>query len=53
MYEVSVQFAQTWGLLLLVLIFLGAVAYALWPGNREKFNAAAQAPLIDKEPGDE
>jgi cytochrome c oxidase cbb3-type subunit 4 len=39
------QFAQTWGLVLLALLFACAVAYALWPGNREKFKRAASTPL--------
>jgi len=41
------QFAQTWGLGLLLACFLGAVIYALWPGNRDKFKRAARAPLED------
>ena len=28
-----------------VLIFLGVLAYALWPSNREKFDDAARMPL--------
>ncbi len=38
-------FAQTWGLLYFVLLFAGAVAYALWPSNRQKFDRAARLPL--------
>ncbi len=30
-----------------VMIFLGILAYALWPRNREKFDAAARMPLED------
>lgn len=29
------------------LIFLGIVAYALWPANRAKFRHAASIPLAD------
>ena len=47
-YEQATHFAQTWGLALLTLLFLGAVVYALWPGNRDKFERAAQAPLMDE-----
>jgi cytochrome c oxidase cbb3-type subunit 4 len=47
-YEQANHFAQTWGLVLLALCFAAAVAYALWPGNREKFNRAAHAPLMDE-----
>lgn len=49
-YEQAAHLAQTWGLVLLVVCFAGAVIYALWPGNREKFKRAARAPLND---GDE
>lgn len=48
-YADATQFAQTWGLALLVIIFAGVVVYALWPGNREKFARAAQTPLADEE----
>lgn len=46
-YAVATQFAQTWGLALLTLCFAIAVAYALWPNNRETFKRAAHAPLQD------
>ena len=29
--------------------FLGIVAFALWPGNRERFREAAMVPLDDGE----
>ena len=44
-YESVAHFAQTWGLLYLVLLFVGVLAYALWPGNAEKFKRAARMPL--------
>lgn len=53
MYETLSSFAQTWGLGFFVLMFLVAVAYALWPGNREKFRDAAHKPLEDKDPSDD
>ena len=40
-YEQATHFAQTWGLLILVILFVGAALYALWPGNKEKFQHAA------------
>lgn len=46
-YEQATQFAQTWGLVLLSAGFVAAVAYALWPGNRDKFKNAARTPLND------
>ena len=32
-YETAASFAQTWGLVYFVLIFLGVLVYALWPRN--------------------
>jgi cytochrome c oxidase cbb3-type subunit 4 len=49
-FEQATHIAETWGLVLLGGCFLGAVIYALWPSNREKFERAAHAPLND---GDE
>ncbi len=46
-FEQATHFAETWGLVLLAVLFAGAVLYALWPANREKFNRAARAPLND------
>jgi cytochrome c oxidase cbb3-type subunit 4 len=45
MYETLSHFAQTWGLLLFVFAFLLALAYALSPANRGKFEKASRAPL--------
>jgi len=39
------EFAQTWGLVFLVAMFAAALVYALWPGNRDRFEAAARNPL--------
>ncbi|NBG94682.1 CcoQ/FixQ family Cbb3-type cytochrome c oxidase assembly chaperone [Pyruvatibacter mobilis] len=30
--------------------FIGVIAYALWPGNRNRFDRAAQLPLEDDAP---
>ena len=38
-------FAQTWGLVFLVAMFATALAYALWPRNKAKFDRAARLPL--------
>ncbi|MDG1437916.1 MAG: cbb3-type cytochrome c oxidase subunit 3 [Emcibacteraceae bacterium] len=42
--EVS-SFAQSWGLVFLMSMFVVAIAYALWPSNKEKFKQAAKSPL--------
>lgn len=47
MYEAISHFAGTWGLVLLLLLFAAAVVYALWPGNRRKFERAKRLPLED------
>ena len=52
-YDFLSGFAQTWGLLYFILMFSGALLYALWPKNQEKFDHAANLPLVDKEPTDD
>ncbi len=49
MYEVLSSFAQTWGMLLFVTLFIGALTYALWPKNQDRFDRAANAPLNEPE----
>ncbi len=44
-YTEAAEFAQTWGLLYFVLIFVGILVYALWPKNRKRFEDAANIPL--------
>jgi cytochrome c oxidase cbb3-type subunit 4 len=48
-YDQAVNFAQTWGVVLLAICFAIAVLYALWPSNKDKFARAARAPLDDGE----
>jgi cytochrome c oxidase cbb3-type subunit 4 len=47
--EIS-RLAGTWGLVYMMAIFAIAVAYALWPSNRAKFERAARLPLEDRAP---
>ena len=49
MYEALSSFAQTGGLIYFVLMFLGALLYALWPRNQDTFDHAARMPLNDEE----
>ena len=44
-YESVSAFAQTYGLVFLVIMFLCVLIYALWPGNKRKFDSAARRPL--------
>jgi len=47
-YQDVAHFAQTWGLVFLVLLFAGVLGYVLWPRNREKFRQAARRPLEEE-----
>ena len=44
-YVELANFAQTWGLLYFVLVFLGILVYAMWPKNKKRFDDAANIPL--------
>lgn len=44
-FEGLSHFAQTWGLLYLVVLFLGVLVYAFRPGAKKKFEDAARIPL--------
>jgi cytochrome c oxidase cbb3-type subunit IV len=44
-YDSASYFAQTWGLVYLVVLFVGVLIYALRPGAKKKFDAAARIPL--------
>lgn len=44
-YQFLAGFAQTWGLAYFVAVFLAVLAYALWPANQQRFDAAARVPL--------
>ena len=46
-HEVA-AFSRSWGLVFLVVLFVGACAYALWPGNRDRFDKAAYVPLEEE-----
>ena len=44
-YQMLAEFAQTWGLVYFVAVFLVVLAYALWPSRRRQFDEAARIPL--------
>jgi cytochrome c oxidase cbb3-type subunit 4 len=46
-YTAMRHFADSWGLLFMVLIFLGVVVYAFRPGSRKDADEAARIPLKD------
>lgn len=47
MYELLASFAQTWGMLLFITLFIAGGVYALWPKNQAAFDEAASLPLMD------
>ena len=44
-YAELAEFARSWGLVYLVVLFAIVVFWALWPRNRKKFDDAARIPL--------
>lgn len=44
-YQFLAGFAQTWGLLYFVAVFVAILVYALAPSRKSRFEAAAQMPL--------
>jgi cytochrome c oxidase cbb3-type subunit IV len=44
-YEFFSHFAQTWGLVYFMAIFLAVVAYALRPSKQKQFAESARVPL--------
>ncbi len=44
-YTTLATFAQTWGLLYMVVLFAGVLIYAFRPGGKKAFDSAAQMPL--------
>jgi cytochrome c oxidase cbb3-type subunit 4 len=53
MYEAWSSFAQTWGMVYFVAIFLAAIVYALWPSKQKTFSRAARLPMNEKEHSDD
>ena len=44
-YGTVSTFAKSWGLVYLMVLFIGVCVYAFWPRNKEKFDQAARVPL--------
>ena len=47
-YEDVLTFAQSWGAVYFILMFVVAFAYAYWPRNQAGFRRAAHIPLQDE-----
>jgi len=46
-YEFSRTWLATGGLIFFIVLFLGIVAYALWPSNKKTFDRMASLPMQD------
>lgn len=44
-FETMRHFADTWGLVYLVILFAGILAYTFRPGSKQKYDEAAKLPL--------
>jgi cytochrome c oxidase cbb3-type subunit 4 len=44
-YQTVAEFAQTWGLVYFVAVFLAVLIYALWPSSQRQFDEDARIPL--------
>jgi cytochrome c oxidase cbb3-type subunit 4 len=44
-YQTFAEFAQTWGLVYFVAVFLVVLIYALWPSRQRQFDEDARIPL--------
>ena len=48
-HEFLVYMSKSYGLFYMMLVFFGAVLYALWPSNKAKFDRAAKSILDEDE----
>jgi cytochrome c oxidase cbb3-type subunit 4 len=44
-YKALAEFAQTWGMLYFLAVFIGTLAYALWPSLKGQFDESARIPF--------
>jgi cytochrome c oxidase cbb3-type subunit 4 len=47
-YEAMRQFADSWGLVFLVVVFAGVVIFVFRPGSRARYDDAASIPFKDR-----
>jgi cytochrome c oxidase cbb3-type subunit IV len=47
-HESATVLAQTIALIIFFALFIGVIAYVLWPGNKRSFEEAANLPLDDE-----
>ncbi len=44
-YKMLAEFAQTWGLLYFLVLFIVVLVYAFWPSRKRRFEEAARIAL--------
>jgi cytochrome c oxidase cbb3-type subunit 4 len=44
-YKALAEFAQTWGMLYFLAVFIATLIYAFWPSFKGKFDEYARMPL--------
>lgn len=44
-YNEVLVFARSWGLVYLIVMFVGILGWTFWPSNRRRFDDAASIPL--------
>ncbi|RIA47809.1 cbb3-type cytochrome c oxidase subunit 3 [Dichotomicrobium thermohalophilum] len=52
-YDTVVMVTQIVGLILFIGLFVAVLIYALWPGNKKRFERASRVPLEQDEKPDE
>lgn len=53
MYDLLREFADSWGMLAMLLIFLGIVVYAFRPGTKKLYEDISDIPFRNEELEDE
>jgi cytochrome c oxidase cbb3-type subunit 4 len=47
-YKLLAEFAQTWGLIYFVGIFLAVIVFAFWPSRKDRYDEASRMPLREE-----
>ena len=47
-YKLLAEFAQTWGLIYFVGIFLAVIVFAFWPSRKDRYDEADRIPLREE-----
>jgi cytochrome c oxidase cbb3-type subunit 4 len=47
-HQTAVELSQIVALILFIALFAAVLVYVFWPGNKKKFDEAAQLPLDDE-----